>query len=56
MTFRQPRLFGICALLLVLWFTGFESAHAATAFEFATAEEGRAIITARDECAAAQPA
>lgn len=49
MTFRQPRLFGICALLLVLWFTGSASVHAATAFEFATVEQGRAIITARDE-------
>ncbi len=49
MTFRQPRLFGLCALLLALWFTWFESAHAATAFEFATVEQGRAIITARDE-------
>src|SRR4030095_4156477 len=47
MIFRQPRLFG--ALLLALWFTWFESAHAATAFEFATVEQGRAIITARDE-------
>ena len=49
MTFRQPRLFGLCALLLALWFTWYESAHAATAFEFATVERGRAIITARDE-------
>ena len=49
MTFRLPRLFGSCALLLALWFTSFESAHAATAFEFATVEQGRAIITARDE-------
>jgi hypothetical protein len=48
MTFRQPRLFGLCALL-ALWFTSFESSHAATAFEFATVEQGRAIITARDE-------
>jgi hypothetical protein len=42
-------LFGICALLLALWFAWFERAHAATAFEFATVEQGRAIITARDE-------
>ena len=49
MTFRQPRWFGTCALLLALWLTWFESAHAATAFEFATVEQGRAIITARDE-------
>ncbi len=49
MTFRQPRLFGICALLLALWFARFESAYAETAFEFATVEQGRAIITARDE-------
>lgn len=48
MTFRQPRLFGLCALL-ALWFTSFGSSHAATAFEFATVEQGRAIITARDE-------
>jgi hypothetical protein len=49
MTLRQPRLFCIYALLLAIWFTGFESAHAATAFEFATVQQGRAIITARDE-------
>ena len=49
MIFRQPRLFGTCALLLALSLTGFESAYAATAFEFATVEQGRAIITARDE-------
>ena len=49
MTLRQPRLVCVCALLLALWFTWFESAHAATAFEFATVEQGRAIITARDE-------
>ncbi len=48
MAFRQPRFFGLCALL-ALWFASFESSHAATAFEFATVEQGRAIITARDE-------
>ena len=49
MTFRLLRSSGICALLLALWFNGFESAHAATTFAFATVDQGRAIITARDE-------
>ncbi len=49
MTFRQPRLFCKYAALLALCFIGLQSAHAATAFEFATVQQGRAIITARDE-------
>jgi hypothetical protein len=47
MIFRQLQYLGLCALLLGLGFAW--TARAATTFEFATAEQGRAIIAARDE-------
>lgn len=49
MIFRQVGFLGVCALLFGFIFAAAEPARAATSFEFATAEQGRAIIGARDE-------
>ena len=49
MIFRQVRARGVFALLFGLMCAWAELVHAATSFEFATVEQGRAIIGARDE-------
>jgi hypothetical protein len=48
MIFRQLQYLGLCALLVALSSTWATTARATT-FEFATVEQGRAIIAARDE-------
>lgn len=49
MIFRQARLRCVCALLFVPLYAFAELASATTSFEFATGEQGRAIIGTRDE-------
>lgn len=50
MIFRQLRNFSVfCALLVGLGSAWAQPARAVTSFRFATVEEGRAIVTARDE-------
>ncbi len=49
MIFRQVRARGVFALLFGLMCAWAELVHAATSFEFATVEQGRAIIGARDD-------
>ncbi|MGZ8993218.1 MAG: hypothetical protein ACXW16_04310 [Burkholderiaceae bacterium] len=49
MHLQQVRLRGVCALLFGLICAWAELAYAATSFEFATVEQGQAIIRARDE-------
>ena len=49
MNFRQARARGICAVFFGLIFAWAELACAATSFQFATVEQGRAIIGARDD-------
>ena len=49
MIFRQVKFLGLCALLFGLICVAAEPTRAATSFEFVTAEQGRAIISARDE-------
>lgn len=49
MIFRPVTVRCVCALLLGLCCAWAELVYAATSFEFATAEQGRAIISARDE-------
>ena len=49
MIFRQVKARGVFALLFGLMCAWAELVHAATSFEFATVEQGRAIIGARDE-------
>jgi hypothetical protein len=48
MIFRQLRYLGLCALLVALS-SAWATTARATTFEFATVEQGRAIIAARDE-------
>jgi hypothetical protein len=49
MIFKQLRYLAICALLVILGSAWAAPARVTTTFEFATAEQGRAIIAARDE-------
>lgn len=49
MTFHWPRFVGLCALFVAVAAATVSSARAATAFEFATVDQGRAVVATRDE-------